>query len=452
MSVHQHDFTKGNILKQLIAFSTPVLLANLLQTSYQFVDSLWIGNLLGADALGAVSISSVIVFTVLSFVIGMNNAALTILSQQKGLHNETGLIRYLNAFVVILFILSMALGLTGFLFSEQLLALMDTPESLLADARNYLQINFLGMLFLFGYNFISTVLRALGDSKTPMRFVFIAVILNIVIDPLFISTFGWGIQGAAFATIFSQGFAFLFGLFYVLKNRLAPFTWPTLPKWSEVKLILNLGIPSGLQMSVITAGSAAIMSVVTTFGGAVVGGFGAAQRMDSLVMLPAQALGVSVSSMAGQNIGRGNWNRVHRIARMSVLYNLLIMITIALFVVIFAEQAMKLFVREPEAVAFGKKYLRIIALCFPFLGINFVLNGIVRAAGAMYQVLILNLISFWALRYPLTALFAHFFNETGIAMGMGSSFILSSMIAFLYFRYGKWRKKQLFKQEQKATS
>src|SRR5699024_4385984 len=137
---------------------------------------------------------------------------------------------------------------------------------------------------------------------------------------------------------------------------------------------------------------------------------------------------------------------------MSYLYNLLIMITIAHFVVIFAEQAMKLFVRNPDAVAFGKQYLRIIALCFPFLGINFVLNGIVRAAGAMYQVLILNLISFWVLRYPLTALFAHFFNETGIAMGMGSSFVLSSMIAFLYFRYGKWREKQLFKQEQKATS
>src|SRR5699024_4168677 len=139
--------------------------------------------LLGAGALGAVSISSVIVFTVLSFVIGMNNSALTSLSQQKGLHHKTGLMRYLNAFVGILFILSLAVGSMGFLLSEQLLALMDTPASLLADARNYLQINFLGMLFLFGYNFISTVLRALGDSKTPMRFVLIAVVLNIVIDP-----------------------------------------------------------------------------------------------------------------------------------------------------------------------------------------------------------------------------------------------------------------------------
>src|SRR5699024_2104236 len=258
---------------------------------YQFVDSLWIGNLLGADALGAVSISSVIVFTVLSFAIGMNNAALTILSQQKGLHHEAGLIRYLNAFVVILFILSMALGVTGFLLSEQLLALMDTPASLLADARNYLQINFLGMLFLFGYNFISTVLRALGDSKTPMRFVLIAVLLNIFLDPLFIAGFNLGIEGAAYATILSQGSAFLYGLIHVLTKRLVPFSMPTLPSKTEISLILNLGIPSGLQMAVISAGSAAIMSVVTSFGSSVVGGFGAAQRLDKLITLPAQALG-----------------------------------------------------------------------------------------------------------------------------------------------------------------
>ena len=195
--VKQHDFTQGNILKQLIFFSAPVMLTNLLQTSYQFVDSLWIGNLLGAEALGSVAVSSTIIFTVLSFVIGMNNAALTILSQQKGRKNEEGLKRYLNAFVVLLGILSLFLGTVGYLLAEPLLNLLGTPESMMSRAKSYLQINFLGMLFLFGYNFISTVLRALGDSKTPMRFVLIAVLLNIVLDPLFIAGFNLGIEGAA---------------------------------------------------------------------------------------------------------------------------------------------------------------------------------------------------------------------------------------------------------------
>src|SRR5699024_7042730 len=133
-------------------------------------DSLWIGNLLGANALGAVAISGAIIFIVLSFVIGLNNAALTILSQQRGKGNVAGLKSFINAFVVILAFLSIGLSLAGYFLAESLLNLLGTPEDLMASAKVYLQINFLGMLFLFGYNFISTVLRAIGDSRTPLKF------------------------------------------------------------------------------------------------------------------------------------------------------------------------------------------------------------------------------------------------------------------------------------------
>ncbi|WP_164667486.1 MATE family efflux transporter [Virgibacillus doumboii] len=440
----QHDFTQGNILKQLIIFSGPVMLTNLLQTSYQFADSLWVGNLLGANALGSVAVSSTIIFTVLSFVLGLNNAALTILSQQKGKNNDDGLNRYLNAFVVILTIMALVLSTAGFLLAESLLQLLGTPENMMNQAKAYLQINFLGILFLFGYNFISTVLRALGDSKTPLRFVMIAVLLNIVLNPLFIAGFDLGIEGAAYGTIVAQGSAFLYGIIYVLYRKLAPFSMPKLPSKQEVGLILNLGIPSGLQMAVISAGVAAIMSVVTGFGDGVVAGFGAAQRLDSILMLPAHALGTSVNSMAGQNIGVGNWQRVKRIAKFGVLYNLSVMVAVGLIVVFFAEFGIRLFIQDEAAVDFGTTYLKIVALCYPFLGINFILNGIVRASGAMYQVLALNFISFWILRYPFTALFSNWFGQTGIAIGMGASFLVSSLCAFLYFRFGKWREKELF--------
>ncbi|MBD8061009.1 MATE family efflux transporter [Oceanitalea stevensii] len=420
------------------------MLANLLQTSFQFVDSLWIGNLLGADALAAVAVSAVIVFTALSFVIGMNNAALTILSQQKGRGDERGLARYLNAFVVTLLVLSVVLGGLGYAFSGSLLALLGTPESIMAPAQEYLQITFLGIPFLFGYNFLSTVLRAVGDSRTPMRFVLVAVLLNIVLDPLLIHVLGLGVRGAAVATVLSQGTAFGYGLAYVARRRMVPLRRPTLPAWPEVRTILRLGIPAGLQMAVISAGSAAITSVVTGFGSGVLAGFGAAQRIDSLIMLPAQALGISVASMAGQNIGTRNWDRVGRISRVGVAYNLAIMTAVALLVVALARPAVSLFVREPDAVEFGTQYLRIVALCYPFLGINFVLNGVVRASGAMYQVLVLNIISFWVLRFPLTSLFARHVGESGIALGMGASFIVSSAIAFLYYRFGRWRETKLF--------
>jgi len=447
--IKQYDFTKGNIFKQLIFFSGPIILANLLQASYQIVDSLWIGNLLGANALGAVAISSAIIFTVLAFVIGLNNAALTILSQQKGRDSERGLKRYLNAFVVILTFLAIVFSFSGFIFAEQLLLLLGTPDELLPMAKGYLRINFIGILFLFGYNFISTVLRAIGDSKSPLIFVTIAVLLNVGLDPLFIAGFNLGVEGAAYATIVAQGLAFVYGFSFVLKNNLAPFSLPKLPAWSEVKLILNLGIPSGLQMAVISAGSAAIMSVVTTFGGAVVGGFGAAQRLDSIIMLPAQALGTSVNSMAGQNIGIRNWQRIKEITKYGLLYNFICMISIGILIMIFAEYGVRMFIQEEEAVTFATTYLRIMAFCFPFLGINFILNGIVRASGAMYQVLVLNIVSFWVLRYPLTYLFSTIYDEIGIAIGMGTSFMISSVLAFLYYRFGRWRKKELFKQRAK---
>lgn len=423
------------------------MLANLLQTSFQLVDSLWVGNLLGGQALGAVTISSVLIFTILSFVLGLNNASLTILSQQKGRSDDEGLKRYLNAFVVILTVMAVTLGIVGYFASGVLLQLLNTPESMLADAKIYLQVNFIGMLFLFGYNFISTVLRALGDSKTPLRFVLIAVVLNAVLDPVFIAVFNWGIVGAALATIVAQGVAFIYGLFYVLYRKAAPFTIPTLPSFEEVRLILHLGIPSGLQMSVISAGSAAIMSVVNQFHDSVVAGFSAAQRIDSILMLPAHALGTAVSSMAGQNIGKGNWQRVSAIAKYGVIYNFAIMAFIAMLIIFFGQYGMRMFIQEPEAVAFGASYLKIVAFCLPFLGINFILNGVVRASGAMYQVLVLNIISFWVLRYPFTAIFSKFFGEIGIGIGMGLSFLISSLCAILYYHYGNWRKKQLFKEQ-----
>ncbi|MBS4205664.1 MATE family efflux transporter [Lederbergia citrea] len=440
----QQDFTNGNIWRQLLTFSIPILVTNLLQVSYQFIDSLWVGNLLGANALGAVALSSTVIFTVLSFIIGVNNATLTILSQLKGKDDPARLKSYVNAFTVILGSMAIILGVTGYIFSENILTLLGTPASMIEEAASYLQINFLGILFLFGYNFIGTVFRAVGNSKTPLRFVLIAVILNTVLDPLFIYTFNWGIEGAAYATIVAQGTAFFYGLFVSLYHRLIPFSVPTLPKKEEVSLILKQGIPSGMQMTIMSAGMAAIMSVITAFGSDAVAGFGAAQRLDSLIMLPAHALGTAVNSMAGQNIAAGKWQRVRQITTYATLLNLATMIVAAIFIFIFADRGIRMFISDEASVRFGTEYVKIIAFFFPFLGFNFVWNGVVRASGAAFQVLILNIISFWVLRYPLTYWFSDLLGEKGIAVGMGVSFVISSIFAFAYYRFGKWRKRELF--------
>lgn len=449
---HNLDFTQGDIKKHLFHFSWPIFMTNLLQSSYQIIDSLWVGNLIGDDALGAVSLSSAVIFTVLSFIIGINGATLTVLSQKRGANDEEGLKQALNAFVVIQGSLALFLSFLGFVFSGTILNGLGTPASLFPLAQSYLQVNFLGIIFLFGYNFIGTVLRAMGNSSAPLRFVTIAVILNTFLSPLFIAGFKLGISGAALSTVLAQGVSFVYGLYYSIRKAGVPYSVPCLPSKELVKVIAKLGIPGGLQMVAISGGSLAIMSVVASFGGAVVAGFGAAQRIEQLIMLPSVTLGSAVQSMAGQNIGANKWERVSAIAYQGCMAIVLVSLLIGAAVFIGSSWLIQLFISEADSIQFGKTYLKIIAFFFPFLGLNFVLNGIVRSAGAMFQVLVLNIISFWVLRFPLSYLFSAWRGEEGIALGIGCSFVISSMIAVLYYRFGNWKNLKLFKPTKPAQS
>lgn len=438
------DFTKGPIYRQLFRFSLPILLTNFLQMLMPLISSLWVGNLLGGAAFGAVTIGTLVMTLVLAFVIGMNNATLTIFAQLKG-RNEQGAIRgYLSTFIVILLVLSLTTGAAGYVFTERLLALLNTPESILGIAAKYIRISLLGVLFLVGYNFIGAVLRAFGDSKTPLHFVLVATILNATLTPLLIASVGMDVAGAAVATVLAQAGAFLYSLLW-LNRRFGRSSFKLqLPRLAQARKILELGLPSGAQMIVIYAGMTVILSIVNTFGEGAVAGFGAAQRLDSIILLPAIALGIAVNAMAAQNIGIQQWSRVVHITKAGIVFNLGVMLAIALLLFIFAEPLVRLFIQETDSAAFGASYLRTIALFYPFIGLNFIFNGVVRSAGAMFQVLILNIISLWILRVPLTYFATSLYGPSGIALGIGISFLLSSLFSAAYYLWGGWRDMQLF--------
>lgn len=444
MSNKAIDFTQGNIAKNMLLFAGPMFLGNILQTSYQFVDSLWVGNLLGAHALAALAISSPITFAILSFMLGINTTILTVLSQHRGQNDDEGIRKSLNAFVVILGTLSLLLGFIGYMCAELLLRLISTPQELLPMATTYLQINFIGIIFLLGYNFIGTVLRALGDSRTPLYFISTAVVLNIVLDPLFIAGFGWGMAGAAYATIAAHGAAFIYGVIYCMMKGRVPFTVPTMPGKKYAKAVFKLGLPGGFQMVAISSGMIVIMSIVNSFGSNVVAGFGAAQRIESLILIPAQTLGSVVNSMAGQNIGARLWSRVKQIAYTGIFFIFICSLLISTLVFLNSSLLINMFVSDATTITFGTAYLKITAFFYTFLGINFVLNGIVRSSGAMLQVLILNIVSFWILRFPLVYAFSHFYGEMGIAYGYSASLTISSLIAAMYYFFGKWRQVKIY--------
>jgi len=440
------DFTEGSVPQKLLHFSLPILFSNLLQASLLLITGLWVGNLLGSAAFAAVTVGTTVMVVLLAFVMGVNNATLTVFAQLKGANNRAEISSYLSAFTILLTVLSLAIGLAGYFFTEPLLALLNTPASITNDAKQYLQIMFIGTLFLTGYNFIGSLLRAFGDSRTPMYFVLLATVLAAMLNPLFIAGFDMGIAGAAWAMILAQTLAFLYSLFY-LSGRAGtglPAFRLQWPKPAEIRTILQLAVPSGIQMIVIYAGMAVILSMVNSFGEDVVAGFGAAQRLDNIVLLPALALGAAVNAMAAQNIGANKWARVAQISKIGIIYNLVVMGFFVALLFIWAEPLVKLFISDEGSVAFGVSYLRTIALFYPFIGLNFILNGVVRGAGAMFQILALNIISLWLLRVPLAYWMISLYGESGIALGIGISFLISSLFSIAYYRWGGWRSKQLF--------
>lgn len=418
---------------------------SLLQVSIQLINGLWVGNLLGSAAFGAVTVGTILMMVVLAFVMGVNQATLTIFAQLRGRSDAEAIRAYLSTFVLLLVLISVVIGWSGFAFAEGLLRLLNTPPAIIDEARIYLQITFMGTLLLVGYNFISTVLRAFGDSRTPLYFVLLATVLITLLSPLFMGVFKWGISGAALAFVAAQGGAFLYSLVHLLRKYPGHGFRLQLPRWAEVQTILRLGVPSGLQMVVIHAGTTVILSLVNSLGAHAVAGFGAAQRLDHLILLPAVAVGTAVTAMAGQNIGAGHWPRIAQITRAGVIYTTSIMLALAAVLYVWAQPLVMLFIQEEASVAFGTRYLQTIAFFYPFIGLNFVFNSVVRGAGAMFAVLALNIISLWILRVPLAYGATALFGDSGVALGIGISFVISALFSLGYYRWGGWRSRVLFK-------
>lgn len=404
------------------------------------------GNLLGSAAFGAVTVGTILMMVVLAFVMGVNQATLTIFAQLRG-RGDTGAIRaYLSTFVIILAALAVLIGWAGYAWADELLVLLNTPPAIIDEARIYLQITFASTLLLVGYNFISTVLRAFGDSRTPLYFVLLATLLITLLSPLFMGLFQWGITGAALAFVAAQGGAFLYSLLHLARKFPGHGFRLQLPRWVEVQTIMRLGVPSGAQMVVIHAGTTVILSLVNSLGAHAVAGFGAAQRLDHLILLPAVALGTAITAMAGQNIGAGHWPRISQITRAGIIYTTSIMLLLATVLYIWAQPLVLLFIQDEASVDFGTRYLRTVAFFYPFIGLNFVFNSVVRGAGAMFAVLALNIISLWILRVPLAYGATALIGDNGVALGIGISFVISSLFSLGYYRWGGWRNRRLFRE------
>ena len=391
------DLTQGNISRSLILFALPMITGNLLQQFYNIADTLIVGRALGSGALAAVGSAYTLMTFLNSIFLGLSMGSGALFSIYRGRGDERSLrLGIVHAFGLILGV-TLVLNAAVYLFLEPILRFLQTPESVAPGMREYLRIIFAGLLATSLYNYLSCLLRALGNSSAPLIFLAVSALLNVGLDLLFVLAFHWGIAGAAWATVLAQAVSGAGILWYFLTKCKY-----LLPKKKELRYergilreILQLSTLTCVQQSVMNFGILMVQGLVNSFGETIMAAFAAAVKIDTFAYLPVQDFGNAFSTFIAQNFGAGNRQRLQEGTRKAFLLSFLFSAVISALVFLFAEPFMGLFVNagETAVIAAGVRYLRIEGACYFGIGWLFLLYGYYRAIQKPMMSVILTVIS-----------------------------------------------------------
>ncbi len=442
------DLTEGSIPRHLLLFSIPMLAGNAMQIGYSLINTIWVGHLVGENAVGAVGVSLPVLYVLFGVAMGMSVATTIVISQYYGAKDYAGVERAVGCAFSLSLIIALVLTVGGLLSSDHLLRLVATPPEIFAMASSYLRITLAGFtLFYFGM-LINFMLRGIGDTITPLVFMSVALGLNAVLDPFFIGGFGpfprLGLNGAAYATLVSQATAIAVNVIYLNRKRhFIAFNPRKLILDRRLTLLLfKIGLPSIVQQSLVSIGSLFISAFVNGFGAPAANAFGAAGRVDMVAFMPALSMSMAVSALTGQNIGARKTARVREVFRWGILMTSSITIVISLVVVFFSRLILTMFGLgdDPKVMEIGMGYMRIVGASYLFFGIMFISNGVINGAGHTMITMIFTLLSQWLVRVPGSWLLSRTgLGLSGIWIAVALSFVVTMTISLLYYFSGKWK-------------
>ncbi len=439
------DLTSGNETRLILRFATPMLLGNLFQQLYNIVDSVVVGKFIGTEALAAVGSSFPIVFSLISLIIGVASGGTIIIAQYFGARNFERVKASIGTLYIFLFWASICVTVIGIVFSGSIFRLIQLPESVIPQAKTYLNIYFLGMIGFFGFNATSAILRGLGDSKTPLYFLILSTFFNIAFDLLFVIVFKWGIAGAAIATVISQGGAFVTAVFYLNRtHEVIKISWREFVFDNDIfRKTLRIGLPTGLQHTFVSLGMTVVQAIVNRFGTNVIAAYAAAIRLDSLAILPAMNFGMALSTFVGQNIGAGKTERIKSGLRSTLVMSSAVSLLVTSVMIFFGRYLIQLFVRssESEVIRIGSEYLVIVSSFYIVFSAMFALNGVLRGAGDTLIPMFITFFSLWMVRIPIAYFLSERIGESGIWWAIPIAWFTGTVFAYLYYPTGKWKKK-----------
>ena len=438
------DLTEGKVWKVIVRFALPLLVGNLLQQFYNITDSIIVGQFLGKEALAAVSASFFIYYFIISLVIGVGSGTTVVISQLFGAKQYQKVQLAFSSFFIFMLVGGIILSIAGIIFAEPVFRLTNTPEEVIPQAVAYFRI-YIGGTFLFvTFNSIISILRGVGESVRPMLFILITTVLNIAFDLLFILVFKWGIEGAARATVVSQGIGMCIALAYVNNTHplLSIKKQDMLFDWKLFKESLKIGLPTSVQQCAIALGLIALLGIVNSFGTNTLTAYGAAGKIDTIITQAILTLSGALAAFCGQNIGAGRLDRVKKGVQFTMYTNIALGLLTFAAVYLFGNEMMRIFTKDIDVVAIGKEYLLIIGGFFIVHGALNVYNGALRGAGDTLFPMITSLVCLWLIRIPLAYYLSSWLGRNGIWWAIGISITIGLIVTYVYYKIGFWKRRR----------
>lgn len=435
------DLIHGHIAKSIFWFSVPLLIGNLFQQLYNTVDAYVVGNFVSKEALAAVGASSPIINMLIGFFMGLATGAGVIIAQYFGAGDNGRLKKAVHSSAALTLVMSLLLTVIGIIGTNPMLHAIGIPADVFHDSSTYLMIYFAGISFNLIYNMGSGILRAMGDSKRPLYFLIIACIINIILDFLFVKYLHMGVAGAGYATLIAQAISAILVVIVLIRSE-----GPHQLFWKQIrfhfpilKKIIMVGLPTGIQQSIVSLSNVIVQSYVNAFGSSVVAGYSATIRIDGFVNLPLQSFNMAVTTFVGQNIGAKQYERVKKGSRIALWMTMAVIATMAISLFFFGESFIAIFNSEPDVIQAGRTMQLAFVPFYIMLPVVQIYNGVLRGAGKSSVPMYIMVFNFVILRQIYLAIVTQMTSDVYfVFMGWPVTWVTCAIMFIIYYHKVNW--------------
>lgn len=433
--------TEGVIWKQLLMFAVPLLLGNLFQQLYNTVDSVVVGNYIGGNALAAVGASNPIINLLVGLFMGIATGAGVVIARFFGAQDKENAQKAVHTALAISLLSGLVLMVAGALLSPVILGLVNTPPEVMDGAVTYMRIYFLGVLAMMFYNMGAGILRAVGDSRTPLYFLIVASVVNIVLDLLFVVKVGMGIAGVAWATLIAQSISAVLILIrllttkeiYRVEFKRFRIDVPCL------KEIIRIGLPGGIQNAVVSFSNVIVQANINSFGAAAMAGCSAYSKIDGFALMPVMSFSMAITTFTSQNMGAKNYDRVKAGAKTCTIMSMALSGAMAVILLLFSNNILRIFSSDQTILQYANLMMRFLAPGYIFLAIAHSLCGVVRGAGVATVPMIVLVGNMCVLRMIWIAAMMPLFNNIIIVfLGYTLTWLTSALCMIWYYKKRNW--------------